>query len=234
MKEAIILAGGLGTRLRHVVSDVPKPMAPIGERPFLEFVLDHLVRYEFEHVVLSTGYLHEKIEQHFGDRYRDIQIDYALEEQPLGTGGGMLNALAHCQDDTVAVLNGDTLFRIDYDRLYQFHRSQGGLLSVVLREVEDTSRYGSVHVDDRQRITRFAEKSASQGAGLINGGIYLLEKTLFEGHRAGEKFSFEKEIMEQQVGRHAFFGYAASDYFIDIGIPDDYYRFCQESKTINF
>lgn len=232
MREAIILAGGFGTRLRHVVSDVPKPMAPINGRPFLEFLLDYLKDFAFEHVVLSTGYMHEKIESHFGNKYKGMTISYAKEESPLGTGGGMLNAVSCCKGDEMVVLNGDTMFRIDYNELLEFHHTKDCDLSVVLRQVVDTARYGSVGIDERQRICRFAEKSESSGAGLINGGIYMIDRRLFDGFAMGEKFSFEKDLMERQVAQKEFFGYPSEAYFIDIGIPEDYYRFGEECEHI--
>ena len=176
--EAIILAGGFGTRLQHVVSDVPKPMAPVAGRPFLEYLLDRLASCHFDHVVLSTGYMHDKIEQHFGQAYRGIALSYAHESSPLGTGGGIRNALEQCHEETVTVLNGDTLFEVDFSSLAAFHRSHGGDLTIVLRQVGDTSRYGSVSVDAAGRIVSFAEKGEAKGAGLINGGIYALNKRL--------------------------------------------------------
>lgn len=226
--EAIILAGGFGTRLRSVVSDVPKPMAPIAGRPFLEWLLDYLTPFGFDHVVLSVGYLHEVIEQHFGNRYRDIRLSYAVENEPLGTGGGILNALSCCQGDDVVVLNGDTLFRIDYNLLRDFYLHHDTRLAVVLRQVEDTSRYGAVSTDCCDRITRFAEKADSQGFGNINGGIYLLNRTLFEGFRVGDSFSFERDIMQRRYENEPFYAYTAGDYFIDIGVPDDYRRLDKE------
>lgn len=230
MKEAIILAGGFGTRLRHVVSDVPKPMAPIGGRPFLEFLLDYLLDFDFQHVVLSTGYMHEKIESHFGSQYKGLRLSYAREESPLGTGGGMLNAAQHCREDEFVVLNGDTMFRIDYDHLIRFHQQHGGLLSVVLRQVDDTSRYGSVATDGEDRIIQFTEKSEAQGSGLINGGIYMINRHIFDGLSLGQPFSFEKDIMQVKVALQDFYATPSDDYFIDIGVPEDYYRFCQEGQ----
>ncbi|MCQ2298596.1 MAG: nucleotidyltransferase family protein [Bacteroidales bacterium] len=224
MKEAVILAGGFGTRLRHVVSDVPKPMAPIGERPFLEILIDYLATFGYDHIVLSTGYLHEKIEQHFGCEYKGIRISYAQETTPLGTGGGILNALQHCQNETVTVLNGDTMFKVDYSALEQFHQQNGTMLSIFLRQVDDTSRYGSVEIDNSHRIIRFAEKSESQGQGWINGGIYRMDKALFDGYQVGDTFSFEKDIMQANYQSKSLFALPSSSYFIDIGVPDDYFR----------
>ena len=222
--EAIVLAGGFGTRLRSVVSDVPKPMAPINGRPFLELLLDYLASFGFDHVVLSTGYMHEKIESHFGDRYHDIRLSHAVETDPLGTGGGMRNALSLCQEDDIVVLNGDTLFRIDYNGLSAFYHSHPTRLAVVLRQVQDTARYGSVSTDCCDRIARFTEKAAAGGFGTINGGIYMLNRSLLEEYPLGLNFSFEKEILQKRYLQEPFFAYVSGAYFIDIGIPDDYQR----------
>jgi len=228
--ECIILAGGFGTRLRSVVSDVPKPMAPVGGRPFLELLMDHLLGYDFDHIVLSTGYMHEKIEQHFGNSYRNIPLSYAIEDNPLGTGGGIRNALEKCNDKNVVIVNGDTLFRIDYDDLQRFHSCHPTRLSVVLRMVEDTSRYGLVSTDCADRITRFAEKEASHGPGAINGGIYMIDRSLLESFPLGTAFSFEKDVMQKLYLDEPFFAYTSGAYFIDMGIPEDYLALCKEVK----
>lgn len=232
MREAIILAGGFGTRLREVVSDVPKPMAPIGHRPFLALLLDYLKGSGFDHVVLATGYMHEVVANHFGDHYEGLVLSYARETTPLGTGGAIVNALQHCTEENVTVLNGDTLFEIDYRKLEDFHASHGGPLSVVLREVEDTARYGSVATGDGGRIIGFAEKDAAHGAGTINGGIYRLNRTLLADHKVGEAFSFEKEILQGRYQEEAFYAYPSSAYFIDIGVPDDYYRLVKRMEEM--
>lgn len=226
--EAIILAGGFGTRLRSVVSDVPKPMAPIAGRPFLELLLDHLTPYGFNHIVLSTGYMHEKIEAHFGNSYHGVDISYAIEDTPLGTGGGMRNAIRYCNDDDVVVVNGDTLFKIDYDDLARFFHSRPTRLAVVLRQVPDTSRYGSVTTDCCDRISRFTEKAAAHGTGTINGGIYMLHRSLLEEQPLGQPFSFEKDILQSRYTDEAFFAYTSGAYFIDIGIPEDYQKLINE------
>jgi D-glycero-alpha-D-manno-heptose 1-phosphate guanylyltransferase len=225
--EAIILAGGFGTRLRSVVSDVPKPMAPINGRPFLELLLNHIIGYGFNHIVLSTGYLHEKIEEHFGNSYRSIELSYAVENEPLGTGGGMRNALERCREEVVTVLNGDTLFKIDYDDLARFYQLHPTRLAVVLRQVPDTSRYGSVSTDCCDRISSFTEKNAAGGAGNINGGIYMMHRSLLEEHPLGEVFSFEKKILQKKYIDEPFYAYASGAYFIDIGIPEDYLKLCK-------
>ncbi|MBP5190790.1 MAG: nucleotidyltransferase family protein [Bacteroidales bacterium] len=222
--EAIILAGGFGTRLRSVVSDVPKPMAPINGRPFLELLLDHIIGYGFDHIVLSTGYLHEKIEAHFGTEYKSVPLSYAVESEPLGTGGGMRNALKYCKEEDIIVLNGDTLFKIDYNNLRRFYHSHPTRLAVVLRQVSNTARYGSVCTDCCDRIARFTEKTASGGLGTINGGIYMLNRSLLEEQPADTAFSFEEEIMQKRYKDEPFYAYISSAYFIDIGIPEDYQK----------
>ncbi len=232
MREAIVLAGGFGTRLQSVVSDVPKPMAPVAERPFLTYLLDRLGRYGYGHVVLATGYLHEKVEDYFGHEYHGIAIDYAREMSPLGTGGAMVNALQHCHEASVTVLNGDTLFDIDHDRLCRFAEEKSTALAIVLRQVPDAGRYGSVEVDRDSRITAFREKDPSAGQGLINGGIYRVERSLFDGYGVGQPFSFEKELMQQRYLNERYYAYADDAYFIDIGIPDDYARAQQELPTL--
>ena len=231
-REAIILAGGFGTRLSHIVSDVPKPMAPVCGRPFLCYILDRLARHHFTHIVLSTGHMHEKIEAFFGNEYNGIKISYARETTPLGTGGGMLFALQKCTTDNIVVLNGDTLFDIDFNSLIEFHQKHNPDLTMVLRHVENVSRYGEVCVDDRHRVISFREKDASQGAGLINGGIYVVKKSLFDGFQQGQRFSFETDILQSQYQQRTFRAYVANNYFIDIGIPEDYHRAQKEFESL--
>lgn len=223
-KEAIILAGGFGTRLQEVVKDLPKPMAPVNGRPFLTYILDYLIYYQYDKVILSVGYLHEKIEEYFGSQYKSLAIDYAVETEPLGTGGGILNAFSKCTGDNVLVMNGDTFFKVDLNRFERFHLEKQSLLSIVLREVEDVSRYGSVTIGDNQMIILFSEKESTEGSGLINGGTYLIHRKLFEKHPQPEKFSFEKDLMAKLYRQELFFGMPSDGYFIDIGIPKDYAR----------
>ena len=232
MKEAIILAGGFGTRLRSVVSDVPKPLAPVAGRPFLTYLLDRLQKQGYTHVVLATGYLHEKVEEFFGHEYRGISIDYARELSPLGTGGAMVNALQYCHEDAVTVINGDTLFDIDHERLCRFAEEKATPLAIVLRQVPDAGRYGSVEIDKGGRITTFKEKNSEAGSGLINGGIYRIQRSLLDGFSLGEKFSFEQELMQQRYRDEHYYAYADGAYFIDIGIPEDYSRAQQELPSL--
>lgn len=227
-KEAIILAGGFGTRLQGVVKDLPKPMAPVNGRPFLTYILDYLIDYQYNKVVLSVGYLHEKIEEFFGTHYKSLEIDYAVETEPLGTGGGILFAMSKCTTDNVLVINGDTMFKVDLDAFERFHEEKGGMLSIVLREVEDVSRYGSVTISDDNLIALFIEKQVTFGRGYINGGVYLINRKLFEKHPQPRKFSFEKDLMTKFYTQELFYAMPSDGYFIDIGIPEDYARAQQE------
>ncbi|MBQ8702893.1 MAG: nucleotidyltransferase family protein [Bacteroidales bacterium] len=221
MKEAIILAGGFGTRLRTVVSDVPKPMAPVAGRPFLSYLLDDLSRQGYRHVVLATGYLHEKVEACYGNEYGGMAVDYARELSPLGTGGAIVNGLQHCSEERITVLNGDTLFHVDHTPLLQADHA-GCRLALLLRYVPDAGRYGAVETDGKGLVTAFREKDPTAGAGLINAGIYRMHRSLLDNYPAGQQFSFEKEVL--QPLREPVHAYALDGYFIDIGVPDDYRR----------
>lgn len=230
-KEAVILAGGFGTRLSHVVSDVPKPMAPVYGRPFLCYLLDRLADAGIQRVVLATGYMHEVIETYFGTGYQGLEIIYSNEDQPLFTGGAIRQAAEKIQSEDFVVLNGDTLFDIDFQQLYDFHTSHDAHLSIALRRVEDTGRYGAVTCEN-DRIVAFHEKTESQGAGDINGGIYAIKRTWLLNQDLPTKFSFEKELMQPLAGDPHFYGLSFNDYFIDIGVPEDYFRAQQEFKTL--
>ena len=175
-------------------------------------------------MILSVGYLHEKIEEYFGLQYKSLAIEYAVETEPLGTGGGILYAMSKCVMDNVLVINGDTMFKVDLDAFECFHREKEGLLSIVLREVDDVSRYGSVVIGDNNMIALFAEKMASSGRGFINGGVYLINKVLFEKYPQPQKFSFEKDLMTKFYTQEFFYAMPSDSYFIDIGIPEDYVR----------
>lgn len=221
-KEVIILAGGLGTRLREVTGDTPKAMALVNERPFLEYLLDHLELYGLKKVILATGYRHEVLANHFKHKYRYLKIEYSTEDEPLGTGGAIRKALGLCETRRVLIMNGDTLFKVNLGKLYDFCLVQKSRLTVVLRETDDLSRYGSVEMDNHAIITRFVEKGTSNGQGLINGGVYALERSLMEEIALPERFSFEKDFLERYSSEVLIHGMICKQYFIDIGIPADY------------
>ena len=231
--DVVVLAGGLGTRLRSVVSEVPKCMAPVAERPFLYYLLNYLSDFPVERVVLSVGYLREKIYEWIDECRQDFpfEILYAIEEQPLGTGGGIRLALEKCVAEKVAILNGDTFFDVDLNSFSYFHDKCGAMLSVALKPMESFSRYGSVAVSDANVITAFNEKCFCE-RGLINGGVYLADRNALMQYLSAkpEKFSFETEVLQQLAGTDSLYGFSCNGYFIDIGIPEDYARADRELK----
>lgn len=220
--RAIILAGGLGTRLKSVVSDLPKPLAPIQQKPFLAYLLDYLQSQGVTNVVLSLGFQAQKIQDYFQSRFGAIGIDYVIETTPLGTGGAMRHALQLFADDSepVFVLNGDTLLKADLHALYDFHQQYQSALTMALCRVENAERYGLVTVKGNS-IIAFREKGKAC-AGLINAGVYLMSPSLLNDYHDGAVFSFERDFLPNaKVVPHAFI---TEDYFIDIGSPDDYQR----------
>lgn len=226
--EAIVLAGGLGTRLRPVVADLPKPMAPVAGRPFLEILLDSLLAKGFTRVVLSLGYRSELVIGHFGDHYRGLALSYAVEEQPLGTGGALRLALSRCVADHAFVFNGDTYLDLEVDQVAaQWRRQQ--LPIIVARQVADTARYGRLSVADG-RVTGF--DSGVAGAGLINAGCYVFPVSLLGDPRLPERFSLETEFLAAAVRRLPFQAFITAGAFIDIGVPEDYLRAQLELKDI--
>ena len=231
--QAIILAGGFGTRLQSVVKDIPKPMANIGELPFLAYLFTYLKNYNITDIVLSVGYLHKKITDYFGNSYIGINIKYAIEKEPLDTGGAIINSLQFIdQNQPVIVLNGDTFLQIDYQKLVSFYDKSNSDLTIVLRNVEDSSRYGSVEIDDKNLIVNFIEKNIQQKSGYINGGIYILNPKIFSNYNLAKKFSFEQDFLCEHTASIKPSGFVSKDYFIDIGIPEDYKKAANELPKI--
>ena len=220
--QAIVLAGGFGTRLRARVSDVPKPMAPIAGRPFLAYLLDRLVQAGCTRVVLATGYLHDVIERHFGGAYRGMAVGYSQETTPLGTGGAVLKALHALDNAPALVMNGDTWLNQDLAAFVDWARAREPADAVLLRRVDDISRYGSV-VLEGERITRFGEKAGS-GPGLINAGIYWLHHASFKGYAWPQAFSLENDHFQAHLAALDLRGTVTEAPFIDIGVPEDYDR----------
>jgi len=221
--KAIILAGGLGTRLAHVTSDIPKPMAPIGSRPFLEYLLDYLVEQGYKGVILAVSYKWKMIREHFGSVYRGMPLIYSVENDPLGTGGAIRQALESLSDAEVVVLNGDTLFRVDLEGLANKHRRGGARLSIALKQVADCGRFGRVEVSTDGVISNFLEKSKA-GPGWINGGVYMLNRDLVTDFPMPARFSFEQDLVEPNIDRIQPRAFQSDAYFIDMGVPEDYER----------
>ena len=225
--DAVVLAGGMGTRLRSVIQDIPKPMAPVGDQPFLSFILDELQAQGVRRVVLSTGYKHEVVEQHYGNRYKNLELIYSIEKTPLGTGGGIKKALEQVRTPHAVVLNGDTMFKADLQQMKKFHLQNEADMTIALKKMENCQRYGTVETKE-SRVVRFREKSEELAAGAINGGIYMLKTDLLKQKPLPEKFSFEKDFMEAYFQDLRMLGFESNAYFIDIGIPEDYARAQQE------
>lgn len=224
--EVIILAGGLGTRLRSVVADVPKCMAPVAGKPFLWYLLKYLTRYRVSRVILSVGYLRQVIFD-WVDQHKEefpFSFDYAIEEQPLGTGGGIRLALSKAEEEDILVLNGDTFFDVDLDLFFQQHCRSSYPISIALKPMRSFDRYGRVILDETRLLVQSFEEKRYCDEGLINGGVYLINRTKdpFEG--LSGKFSFETEVLEPMCARKSVSGFIHGGYFIDIGIPEDYDR----------
>ena len=249
--EAILLCGGLGTRLRSVVSDRPKPMADIAGKPFLHYFVRMLSEKGVERFIFALGYMGEQIEEYFRDgREYGISIAYSYEESPLGTGGAIRNALPKMQEEDVLVLNADTYFDTDYRSLFQEHRVKCADMTIASREIEDVSRYGAIVKDTDGRILRWNEKQSGSGEtapdsaetlarsgetapkrGEINGGIYVMKKSLIEKIPAGKQ-SLENDCipvwLSHSVNIHAL---PSDGYFMDIGVPEDYRRFQEDVQS---
>lgn len=222
MPPAIILAGGFGTRLQPVVADVPKPMAPVGGRPFLASLLDFLLSQGITQVILALGYKHQVVTDYFGQRYRSLNLTYLVEDSPLGTGGALRRALEVVASGPVLALNGDTFLALEYRPMLTAHRAARAKITIALRFVPDAGRYGKV-VLAQDRITAFLEKS-SAAPGWINTGVYLLERNLFEPFAFPEVFSFEQDFLQKYCSRLHPLAFPTRAGFIDIGTPADYER----------
>ena len=233
IKEAIILAGGLGTRLRSVVSDTPKCMAVVAGKPFLHYVISSLQENGIENFVFSVGYMHEVIEAWLQNNYSTLNHTISLEEEPLGTGGAIKLACSKASGKDVIVANGDTLYKTDCYLLSQFHKEKRAACTLSLKPMVNFDRYGVVNLNQDHSIKSFKEKQFYQ-SGLINGGVYALNVERFLKEDLPEKFSFESDYLEKNIFRNdqskKVYGIVQDKYFIDIGIPEDYERAQQELK----
>lgn len=219
--DVVVLAGGFGTRLRELVPDLPKPMAPVAGRPFLEILLTGLARKGARRAVLSLGHMASAISGHFGPRFAGIELVYEVEDRPLGTGGAIRAALRHCTSDAALVVNGDTYLDLelpDVAARWQAHRRP----ILVGRHVPDTGRFGRLDVDG-DRLRGFAEKGTA-GPGLINTGHYVLPKSIFDATALADPFSFEIDFLAPGIDRLGFEVFMTEGRFIDIGVPEDFRR----------
>lgn len=228
--KALILAGGLGTRLRSEVTDVPKPMAPVDGTPFLEYLIRQLSKHRITDIVLCVGYKLDSIRSYFenGNRW-DVRLSYAVENASLGTGGAIREAMHRSDDDQYLILNGDSYIDVDLNAFLVYHRRKKGCASILLKPLSDTDRYGRVDMNAQGRITNFKEKQGGR-SGLINCGVYILNRNCldqFQPHTC----SFESEVLPALVGS-GLYGMVQDSFFIDIGIPEDYRVICHDASML--
>lgn len=230
--EAIILAGGFGTRLKSVISEVPKPMAPIGERPFLFYILNNLYEAKVSKIILATGFKGEMIRNYFGDSFHGIEIAYSPESKPLGTGGALIKAMDQTSGEDLLVLNGDTFFNISFKNFLHKHNKFSSDFSLALKKINNSDRYGTVLLEG-SKIVGFREKQKCF-TGLINGGIYLIKRAVLRNNSFPETFSLERDFLEKKVSELNFHGFPGAGYFIDIGIPEDYKKAMAKLRKLPF
>ncbi len=228
-KQCIILAGGLGTRLRSEVADLPKCMAPVAGNPFLYWVIRYLQSQGISSFIFSLGYLHHIIEAYIANEFPHLDVSFSVEEEPLGTGGAIKFAMKLCSEKNVIVVNGDTLYEADVKALTNIHTSKNADCTLALKPMQGFDRYGSVQIDANNCIHSFSEKKFVEN-GLINGGIYLINRLAFLDKISATKFSFEKDYLEKQLTTQQIYGLQDEGYFIDIGIPEDFKKANVEIK----
>jgi len=218
--KTVILAGGRGQRLKSVVDDRPKPMAEINDRPFLEYLILQLKRWHLTDIILSIGYKGEIIKKHFGDGSKwSVSIQYSEEVEPLGTGGAIGHAKELIETDFFIVINGDSFLELDYSEFIRFHKTNNGIATIALTEVDDVSRFGTVSFEEGYRIKSFNEK-CSAGRGYINGGIYCFQKEILD-HIPERNVSLEREVFPKLLA-YGVYGFKTEGFFMDIGTPESY------------
>jgi D-glycero-alpha-D-manno-heptose 1-phosphate guanylyltransferase len=231
--EAIVLAGGFGTRLKEIVKEVPKPMAIINDKPFLYYLFKFLKQNGIQKIILSVGYKAEVIEEYFGEKFDGMNIEYSHEDIPLGTGGGLKKATSHITSEYFFAMNGDTFFDVNLQDLGNFTKKHNHCnIALALKLMTNFDRYGTVSMNNLNTVVSFEEKKQVE-SGLINGGIYCLKKQVFS-NITDEKFSFEKDVLEKMIGQNSILGMPSDTYFIDIGIPEDYYKAQHDFKKMEY
>ena len=231
--QVLILVGGLGTRLRSEVSDVPKPMAPILNKPFLEYKLSQLKAVGAKNIIFCAGYLHEIISDYFGDGSNwDLNIEYSIEHERLGTAGAIKNAENLIQDDFFA-MNGDTYLKLDLAEMKRFHYDNNADFTMAVTDPRLEGQEGLVEITEEGIITGFKEKAApTKENPVINGGVYFFKKPLLKEIPPGEKVSLEYDIFPKIIENHwKIVGFPYHGYFVDIGVPENYKTFIEDVKT---
>lgn len=221
--EVIILAGGLGTRLRDAVPELPKCMAPVNGQPFIAFVIRNFKQQGISHFVFALGYKSDAFPDFLSGELQASEYTLSVEPEPLGTGGAIRLACAHTKTENVLVTNGDTFFRFDVSAMSALHDQQKASCTLALKKMQHFDRYGVVEKEEAGLVTGFKEKQYYE-SGYINGGVYILNTAAFTEKSLPEKFSFEKDYLEKFYPEKKFYGHAEDGYFIDIGIPEDYAR----------
>ena len=231
--HAIILAGGLGTRLRGILPELPKPMAPLAGRPFVEYLLRQLANQGFTDVLLCVGYRAEVIRDQLGDGAAlGLRLRYSVEPEPLGTAGALRLAAPALPGERWLLLNGDSYFGISFTALATAHEGSGATVTLALHRTLRPERFGRVRVGGRGQVTSFVEKGAGKSAsGLINAGVYIVERSAVELIPAGRAVSLEREVLPRLVG-HGLFGAECEGPFIDIGVPEDYRRLAADPELV--
>jgi|SRR5450432_36440 len=221
--EAIVLAGGLGTRLQSVVADLPKSLAPVAKKPFLEYLLEYAKKQGIKKFVFALGYKTDQVESFVRKYLPEEEFSFSIEDQPLGTGGAIYKACRQITGRNAIILNADTFFSIPFSQLSALHETREAECTLALKRMEKFDRYGIVEISEQNLVTGFSEKKY-QDEGLINGGIYALQVQSFLQKPFQETFSFEKDYLEKECGNKKIFGVVSDAYFIDIGVPEDYQR----------
>lgn len=233
--DALILCGGQGTRLRSIIADKPKVLAPVNGRPFLSYLLNQLIVAGFHNVILCTGYKGEMVKETFGSNYKGLNIRYSHESEPLGTGGALRYALPMVESEIVLVMNGDSYIDADFPDFLDWYLEKGHDAAILLARVADTSRYGRVKIDDDGEIIRFEEKKEGLGQGWINAGVYLLKTTILDMIPAGKAFSLEQQFFPNLVDK-GIYAYSCQSELLDIGTSESYAkaeRFFERAGKVN-
>ena len=219
---AVILAGGMGTRLSSVVADRQKAVALVNGKPFLSYLFRQILRSGIKHAVLCTGYKAEMVEAELGSEFSGLKLSYSAEKQPLGTAGAVRLALDKVSTEYLLVMNGDSYIDTDFTAFFAWFEQRKIDAGIILTAVKDASRYGKVVIDDHERVIRFDEKQECAGSGLINAGIYLFNKKVLTGIPENVKFSMEKDVFPGLAAANRLFGKKSDGRFIDIGTPESY------------
>ena len=231
--QALILAGGFGTRLKTVVSEVPKPLAPIANKPFLYWLIKYLLHQGVTDFVFSLGYLHKQVEDFLEKEFNDVKYSCIIEKEPLGTGGAIKLCLEKSISEDVLIFNGDTFFNLNLKEFVAAFHTNKADCSIALTPMENFDRYGSVTIDEQNIIKQFNEKKYCE-SGFINTGTIIFKKSVYleKTKHLPNNFSFEKDFLEPSMQSIKVTGFIANEYFVDIGIPEDYYKANEELENI--